>query len=426
LLKKLLLFLCVALLVFAAPSQKLNSGIDALANQSYDKAYRIFYALFITSPSDLKINFFLGRSALEIGKLVEAQNAFERVLSQNPKHTRAALELARTLYLRGDLHASKALFIKITNTTKEIPPSVQKNIISYLEKIEDATTNHHFNAVVQLGAKYDSNILYLDPKYASEVLGDGKKESDMLNYQTLLANHIYSFSQQSNFILKNEALAYREGYNEHNNRDIFFSNFTSTLSHNGKNTQQSLALIYEKLQINRKDYLSTLGLSPSYSQYLFKTKHTMSLKYLQKKINNTHQKTTSKLNTYELLWQANLINHLMTSMVIGSDMSDADILAFYVRSYFYFTTNYDLILNPKNAINIGINYQNLHYDKARNATNEKRADTITTLSLKYNYTLNPLQNIQCGYDYRQSNSSLEQYQYDRHALSCAWMLHLRG
>jgi len=152
----ILLIAILSSVVLAAPNQE--EGWSAYREGRNDEAYEIFSELFKQDPADEQINYGLGMSALEKGKLSHALFAFERVLMLNPENQRARLELARTYYLMGQSELARENFEVVM--ASDPPEKVRESIQIFLDRIEQQSEKIRYSGYLELSGFYDDNVNY--------------------------------------------------------------------------------------------------------------------------------------------------------------------------------------------------------------------------------------------------------------------------
>jgi|GEM_PF-260991 len=122
------------------------------------EAYELALAQRAQREGETAFDAWYGLAALESGRPHEAQYAFERVLLMEPGNRRIQLELARSLYIQGNLDAAEETFTRVLET--EPPKQVQNNIQAFLSSIETRREAQHssLQGYLQSAAGYDSNI----------------------------------------------------------------------------------------------------------------------------------------------------------------------------------------------------------------------------------------------------------------------------
>ena len=107
-------------------SESYTTAMKYYEKHDYQKSYNILSQLYLDALDDSQLNFFLGRSAYEIGDLAMAIGAYEGVSMLDPNNVRNQLELARTQYYAGLISEAQVGFSEISKNPL-LPENVRKN-----------------------------------------------------------------------------------------------------------------------------------------------------------------------------------------------------------------------------------------------------------------------------------------------------------
>lgn len=119
-----------------------------------------------TDPKVIEANFQFALRSMQTGKPKEAILILKRILAMDPNLYRVRLELARALYLAGDLDASKKEFLTVLSS-RNIPAPVQGTILGFIRRIDanqGFSSSFEFSLVSPAGAgrKYETDVVLLD------------------------------------------------------------------------------------------------------------------------------------------------------------------------------------------------------------------------------------------------------------------------
>ncbi len=133
-----------------------NNALQHYKQKNYKKAYELFSEAFTKDMGNKQINFYLGRSAYEIGMYEIALSAYERVFLVEPTNVRVKLEIAQT-YLAMKLYTqAKKEFSEILQN--KLPVKVREKIENSISFINNKEKKHFVNNTLIFGFNYDSNI----------------------------------------------------------------------------------------------------------------------------------------------------------------------------------------------------------------------------------------------------------------------------
>ncbi|MFO7761787.1 MAG: tetratricopeptide repeat protein [Thermodesulfobacteriota bacterium] len=238
-LRRLVFILIFCLLsVWYSPGQVRASG-DLLHKAEelfkagkYRKAREKLLKAFRNNPANPELNFYLGRTAFELGDYETAVMAFDRVLIIDPGAFRVKLEMARSYLRLGSLETARQLFEEVRAT--DPPLNVEKRIAGYLELIEQRTRRHFFKGSLEAGVSYDDNVRQTPTSdlisigiYDFLLTGpEAEAQSDQVYNITLGLSHRYRFSRK-NLSWKTSLLNYNDFYESNEDLDIYYFSLSS-------------------------------------------------------------------------------------------------------------------------------------------------------------------------------------------------------
>ena len=126
----------------------------AVLERRFDAARLMLAALSEAPGLAMERHFLEGYVASELGELEEAEKSFRAVLRIRPDMTRARLELARTLLLRGKEGAADHHF-RLAGQATDLPPEIERTIRQARGIIR---SQRNFTFSVDVGFVPDSNI----------------------------------------------------------------------------------------------------------------------------------------------------------------------------------------------------------------------------------------------------------------------------
>ena len=122
----------------------------------YEKALAMFSRLLREYPDSIDVNEGYGLAAFAVKKYPHAAAAFERILMINPDHIRARFDLARSYFVQKRFEIAQQHFAGVLKRTSD--SRVRAAVQSYLDNMGAIATPLRFNAMISLGAMYDSNV----------------------------------------------------------------------------------------------------------------------------------------------------------------------------------------------------------------------------------------------------------------------------
>jgi tetratricopeptide (TPR) repeat protein len=141
-----------------ANPESLEKARRLLNENNPKQAYMELIRLQDKMAGDIDFDYLLGVSALDSGKIDDAIIAFERVLSVNPAHAGAQMDLARAYFTAGSYDLAESAFRQLAASNP--PPIAQQTINRYLEAItaKKRQTTAGWSGYAELGLGYDDNI----------------------------------------------------------------------------------------------------------------------------------------------------------------------------------------------------------------------------------------------------------------------------
>jgi len=211
--KKLTLLLLLQLSLFA---NSYDNGMEYYKNSDFNNSYKEFKKIYLDKLSDIKFNFYFGRSAYETGHYEIALAAFERVEILDGSNLRNKLEIARTYYMLKMYEDSQNAFEEVLKNPN-IPENIKRNIELSLSRVSKVQKKSFTYAQVMLDMLYDSNVNYgsIDDYYYGGVkYGKTDELSDMAIQAYAGISNIYDIGSKSGFAIKNTVSVFSKNYLE--------------------------------------------------------------------------------------------------------------------------------------------------------------------------------------------------------------------
>jgi outer membrane protein len=124
----------------------------------YAEVYQLLEPLEDQLAGDVKFDYMLGRSALEIGQPSKASFVFERILAVEPGYVGVRLEMGRAYLALGDYARAKLEFETVLRFDN-LPPDLRQQALLYGKAAEDYISGQKtaFHGYAEYGYGYDSN-----------------------------------------------------------------------------------------------------------------------------------------------------------------------------------------------------------------------------------------------------------------------------
>ncbi len=272
---KLIFIILVMLFSFSALYGANESNIDAqyskalkeYKTKNFSASYEMFSKLYLSKLSDVKLNFFFGRSAYETGHYEVALAAFERVEMLDSGNLRNRLEMARTYYMLKMYEESENAFKEVLDNPN-IPQNVRTNIELYLSRVTKVQEKSFTYATVNVDWIYDSNVNYgsLDSEYNinTGTLPSTAEISDVGVQLYADIVNIYDIGKKNDFAIKNRFNAYMKEYGSTDAYDIKYFSYSPSLLYQETKYLVEFAVGVDDLYISNVDYMRSLYLTPRY------------------------------------------------------------------------------------------------------------------------------------------------------------------
>jgi len=409
-------------IVFA---QNIEVAKELFHKKEYSESYSILQKLFLEDISNIEINFYLGRTAFELGKLNEAQIAFDRVLIYDENNLRAELELGRILLLKGNIEEAKVKFNRVLSFAP--PEEVKENIKKLLIAIEDRESDNSFIAYLNLGVGFETNInssakesevaKYLSVRDNIDIdsIDVEKREDSIFHNESIDLQYLHKFSR--NIYLNSGINLYNQDYTDSDKFDIiYFGGFIET-NYQKDRHKASLMFSSDRVHYGESPLLYTVDIEPKYSFSIDRDKQISTSigykwkNYLQKK-NSKRDSTQRDFSlSFSKLFSTSLvaINYRFLDEVSSKESSnfrfidqrEQEIGVIYKTSVLPFNIITDLryrgsIINFSDKI--GNNSKRVDYFSSYSVVFSKELFRDLSLSLNLNYINNSSNYTPMDYD----------------------------
>ena len=401
-----------------------TEALESYKSKEYQASYELLSKLYLTKLSDSKLNFYLGRSAYEVGEYEIALASFERVEMLDSGNIRNKLEMARTYFMLKMYEDSELKFKEVLQN-QNIPSNVRTNIELYLSKVSKVQEKSFTYVSADIDLLYDSNVNYgsLDSIYNISV-GTIPAEPTQSDFALQLYGdvvNIYDIGEKNGFAVKNRLKLFYKAYSDLDAYNIEYISYTPSLVYQETKYLAELILGYDILHLGSVDYLHTISFTPH-----FEYRHTNTLRsitHLKYQIKKFKQSAQSDLDAthYELAYslqkilsprsyvQGNLI--LMQEQKEQGNRNDVDYGEYRVSLMYagQFTSSYGGELFGEYR---GRSYKD--YSTLFASTREDSAIMIgTTLNMKIYDTLV----FHFKADYNKVDSNQGRFSYDKYTVT---------
>lgn len=255
-----------------------NQALGKFQEKKYEEAYSSFSILFEENMDTILINFYLGRSAYELGEYEQALAAYERILLYEPDNTRVRAELAQT-YVQMKLFTQALREFELVLANK-IPQEVRNKVEARVAFLKAKEQKHFVHISLMSGLIYDSNVNAATDRGSFEIYNpyvgsnmtiqsDGKKEDALI--AQLFVPLSYRYKAAQNFLIDTSVVAGSMRYNgfKHKNIDLLSTQIAPTLYI--QNYKLSLGFMYDLIYLGQEKYQNNYYIKPRVSTLLSKS-----------------------------------------------------------------------------------------------------------------------------------------------------------
>lgn len=244
-------------------------------NKEYQKSFDAFNSLFQNNLDHILINYYLGRSAFEIGQYEFAISAYDRILIQQPDNSRVRLELAQS-YLQMGLWAQALEEFNIVSKGK-LPANIKQRVERTIVLLKNKEKKSQFSAYAMASMIYDSNInntslidtfdIY-SPDLGSNITvsSSGKEESTMI-YHTLV-NMNYKYKLEDDTIWDTNFSFMNMKYDDYKSKDLHVVSLNTKPIFFKRKYKSAIALQLDKIYLGHKPYQLNYYVIPEYTESL--------------------------------------------------------------------------------------------------------------------------------------------------------------
>ncbi len=284
---------------------KYKEGFVAYKAKDFKKSYNIFSKLYLKKLSDVRTNFYLGRSAFETGHYEVALAAFERVEMLEPSNLRNKLEMARTYFMLKMYEDSQLAFEEVLKNPN-IPQNIRTNLELYLSKVKRVQQKSFTYATINLDWVYDSNVNYgsLDSQYNVSIgtLPSAPEQVDRALQVYADVVNIYDLGYKGGLALKNRVKLFLKDYKKLDAYDVQYLGYEPSLLYKGNSYLGEFAVGLDLLTLGKREYLRTVSFSPKFEYNHTNTLRSLTyFKYQKKYFTQSGDKDLNS-NHYELAY----------------------------------------------------------------------------------------------------------------------------
>lgn len=382
------------------------------------------------NPYNLDPYFEYAQISFKNGDFAESAKAYEHMLAISPELDRVKLELSLAYAQSGRYDEAKALLEDLKQ--RDIPPRVRQNIDVLLGRIEQATKQHFFSGAITAGLNFDSNgnsaptsdqVLVFDTLL--NLSPDSQARSDRQAFASATLNHQYRARPDSALQWRSSATYYQTKQDRFDDLDLnlYVVQSGPVYRFNEGKTQADITAGYTYIFLNDVTYLRQPSLEAGLEQVITpKLRLRGSARSEYRSYQNAPNITTiedrrghatqGRLAAYYSLTDQALLDAQLT---IRHEDARAD-----QYTNLQFQPQIGLTYQWDNGVFARgqVGYRNINYQSAdRFISQRERFDREKSLGLTLGKTLAENITLTVGYDYRDVDSNLTNYDYDNHRFS---------
>ena len=213
--------------------QKLAKALVYYYDRKYASALPIFLEVAETVET-MDLRFWIGVSAMHIGKTDLAVEKFQSMLAVDPELHRVRLELAAACFRAKRYDEARKELDRVKTAVPSPPPAVMENIERLLAAIDERTRQFFWNARLFQGILFDDNVSAGPDERELAVVGGkltlddaSKKLADEASVTDLVGSIIYDFGGRGGFMWNLEGSLYNRAYFSESQFNFFLADFTT-------------------------------------------------------------------------------------------------------------------------------------------------------------------------------------------------------
>ncbi|MGA1938810.1 surface lipoprotein assembly modifier [Arcobacter sp. YIC-310] len=403
-----------------------SKALKAFKNKNYDKSFKEFNLLFQNNLDNILINYYLGRSAYELGKYEFAISAYDRILIQEPNNSKVRLELAQS-YLQMALWGQALEEFKKASKGN-LPAVISKKVEKTIAILQNKQKRSQVSAYFISSIIYDSNVnntslndifnIY-SPNLGSNirVSTNAQEESTTIFHNVFNLNHKYKIEDDT--ILDTNISFVNRKYKNFKDKDLHVISLNTKPVFFSKNYKTSFAFNIDKVFLGHKPYQLNYYLTPSYTQSI--SNNVLFSTSLRVGRTNYHSEKYKDAKVYDFNTIFKYLNEDYGLFTFGinsgreNEVSEdrTDISNSYSRIYlsnsYEFLDDYVLTSSASfkmtNYRDYDLNFQNKREDKERD------------FSLSLEKRINNSFTVNAGSSYEKRESNQEPSEYNKYTLN---------
>ncbi len=409
--------------------ESLKQAVATFDKKDYQAAYKEFSKLFDIEPQNDVVNFYLGRSALELKQYEEAIGAFERVLIIKPGFSRARIELARAYFEAGNLQEAERL-VKIVLENPELPANVRPNVEKFAQVIEAKKKKSFVSGFMLLGLTRDDNVNntvgqteYFLPVLNNNVAAAAKK-SDFTTSVIFGLNHVYDLGKSGDWLWKSTGLGFFQKYQDVKTNEISLVSITTGPSYMTKAYELYLPVSYTKIYKQAAPYMIDNTIAAKYTRKLpifnLTTSASLKMKTYEKEADRRKDSLTQELSIGISRPFAEVYT-LSASCGMASERSDDGNQSDVESDTIKYSLSLAKKINDKLDVTLSHTFKDQGYTLTDPSFSVKRGDQQRTYGASAMYKINKKNMFKFDYTFTDNASNIAAYDYEKNTVAFNYM-----
>ena len=273
---KQILFLSVFITSILFSNEAVTSYDQALKlfkEKNYQEAYNLFSSLSKNDLENQYLNFYLGRSAYEIGNYEYALSIYERILFSEPNNSKVRLELAQT-YIKLKLY-EEALVEFESSLENKLSVELRKKVDSKIKYLKAIKETHFLSTAFQVGLEYDSNVNSTSQIDSFSIYSPGLNDNVNINNDNkqnsatifkFVAPISYKYKIDDDFMINSTLIPLFMKYNNFKEKDLHLVSLDVSPTIYKKDYSYALGFQYDLIYLGHEKYQDNYYFKPKYTR----------------------------------------------------------------------------------------------------------------------------------------------------------------
>lgn len=411
-----------------------SSGI--LSKLPSEKKLEALEAKIQQEPNNLDHYFAYAQMASTLGLYDRAATVYELMLKLAPNLHRVRLDLASAYLRLGRHEEARAELVRVLEHNP--PPEVQRNIENVLAKVDQELSEHDITGLVSVGVNYDSNgnsaaesdsILIFDTEIP--LTAAQRAQQDLQLFSSVGVNHTYrpKWAQSDHFARRwtSSVNVYRAKQSSLEELDLQVYSLTTGPEFQSKQSGITVRPTIGRSQIvlDEQTFLRSTNLDmrvsyPINQQWMVSGESRVEFREFENSSDvstfedRTGTATQHRLNLRYMPSNENIFNASLTHR------RERTRVEYFDNEQIGATVGYTRILPYDSFVSGTLGYRNMVFDDRDPLISAKtRHDDERSAGLTFGHRFSDTITGTIGYQYRDVNSNIQNYEFENHRYSAA-------